>query len=300
MTVKKPNIYADVTRRIIEELKAGRLPWVQPWGRATISTDIGLPINPTTGNIYSGINILLLWGSLFDHGFSGQSWLTFNQAKKLGGNVRKGERSTTIVYADQFIPREERERARRDGGDPVAVSFLKRYNVFNVEQCENLPAKFYRQVPPLPECEAVPHAEQLITATGADFRIGGDRAFYVPSGDFIQVPPQPAFHDQINYYRTCFHELGHWTGHKSRLDRNMKNRPGDPLYAREELVAEMTSAFICASLSIQPTVRHADYIGAWLEVLNNDDRAIFQAASKASKAASYLLAFQHSTLQAAA
>ena len=142
------------------------------------------------------------------------------------------------------------------------------------------------------ECEIVSDAEELITATGADFRIGGDQAFYVPSEDFIRIPHQTVFTEQINYYRTAFHELGHWTGHKSRLDRSLTTKFGTVDYAREELVAEMATAFVCASLGIVPTVRHADYIGNWLQVLKEDARAIVKAASLASKACDFILAFR--------
>lgn len=142
----------------------------------------------------------------------------------------------------------------------------------------------------MPEREIVPLAEEVIAASGVDFRIGGNKAFYAPEPDFVQVPPQPAFFDQVNYYRSCLHELTHATGHRSRLGRNLLNSFGSKDYAREELVAEMGSAFLCASLGIEPTVRHADYIGAWLEVLREDNRAIFRAASAASKAADWLLA----------
>lgn len=144
----------------------------------------------------------------------------------------------------------------------------------------------------MPERELHRTAEELIAATGADFRIGGDEAFYAPSGDFVIVPPQPAFHHQIDYYRTALHELGHWTGHGSRLDRDQAGRFGSAPYAREELVAELASAFLCAALGIEPTVRHADYLGSWLAVLSADNRAIFKAASQASKAAEFLLQFQ--------
>jgi antirestriction protein ArdC len=132
---------------------------------------------------------------------------------------------------------------------------------------------------------------RTIAATGADFRIGGDRAFYNPTYDFIQVPPPDAYFEPINWHRTALHELGHWTGAAKRLDRDLSGSFGSKKYAREELVAEITSAFVCASLGIVPTVRHADYIGSWLEVLREDDRAIVRAASAASKAADYLLAF---------
>jgi antirestriction protein ArdC len=143
----------------------------------------------------------------------------------------------------------------------------------------------------LPEREVVPQAEALATATRANIRIGGAQAFYRPSDDTVHIPPQPAFFEQINYYRTLFHELGHWTGHPSRLNRDHSGAFGSKLYANEELVAELTAAFVCAALSIKPTVRHADYLGSWLKVLREDSRAIFRAASKASKASDFLLAF---------
>ncbi|NOW47521.1 antirestriction protein ArdC [Novosphingobium sp. SG751A] len=142
----------------------------------------------------------------------------------------------------------------------------------------------------MPEREIVPVAEEVIAASGVPFRIGGGKAFYVPSADYVQVPPQPAFFEQVNYYRTALHELCHAVGHSSRLDRKLTNPFGSKDYAREELVAEMGSAFLCAALGIVPTVRHADYLGSWLEVLREDNRAIFRAASQASKAAEWLLA----------
>ena len=285
-------VYREVTDRIIRDLEAGRVPWAQPWGRADVATPLGLPRNAATGKTYSRINILILWGAAIADQRDSQTWLTFRQARALGGSVRKGERGTTVVYADRFIPKAERARAEAAGDDPAAVPFLKRYTVFNVAQCDGLPEAAYAPAAPLPERAAIPHAEALIAATGADIRIGGARACYVPALDCIQVPPQPAFFEQINYYRTCFHELGHWTGHATRLARDFAGRFGSQAYAREELVAEMASAFVCATLSIVPTVRHADYIAAWLDVLKADERAIFHAASHASKAADFILAFR--------
>ena len=163
--------------------------------------------------------------------------------------------------------------------------------MFNTDQCENLPEGLVTAPVPVPEGLILPHAEALIAATGADFRIGGERAFYSPVHDFIQVPRPEAYFEPINWHRTAVHELGHWVGHASRLGRDLSGGFGSALYAKEELIAEMTSAFVCASLGIVPTVRHADYIGSWLEVLRDDDRAIVRAASAASKAADYLLAF---------
>ncbi|MDZ5698677.1 ArdC family protein [Chelativorans sp. M5D2P16] len=284
------SLYSEITDRIIAELERGAVPWVKPWGRAKAA--LGLPRNAATGRTYSGINILILWGAVIECGYPGQNWLTFRQALSLDGNVRKGERGTTIVHADRFIPKEEKERAKTQGDEPQAVRYLKRFTVFNVAQCDGLPEHLHGSAEPLPEREIIPQAEALMQASGADVRIGGARAFYTQAGDYIQLPPQPAFFEQIDYYRTCFHELGHWTGHPSRLGRDLSGSFGSKAYAREELVAEMAAAFVCSALGIAPTVRHADYIGSWLNVLREDNRAIFRAASHASKAADFLLAFR--------
>jgi antirestriction protein ArdC len=284
----RASLYDSVTNRIIAELEEGQLPWVQPWGRSG-GAAAALPHNAYSGRSYSGINILILWGAVIEAGWPSQAWLTFRQALEAGGNVRKGERGTTVVYADRFVPKGEAERVARDGGDARAVAFLKSFMVFNVAQCEGLREGLGTDPAPLPEREIVPVAEAVIAASGIDFRIGGDKAFYMPAHDYVQVPPQPAFFDQVNFYRTALHELTHATGHVSRLDRKLLNAFGSKDYAREELVAEMGSAFLCAALGIEPSVRHADYLGSWLDVLREDNRAIFRAASLASKAADWLL-----------
>jgi len=284
------SLYDQVTDRIIAELEEGRLPWVQPWDRAGASA--GLPRNAGTGRCYSGINVLILWSAVTGAGYGSQAWLTYKQAEALVGHVRKGEQGETVCYADRFTPKTEAERAATDGDAARQVAFLKRFTVFNVDQCEGLPEMLPGIVAPLPEREIIPHAEVLIDATGADVRIGGDRAFYAPDPDFVQMPQPQLYRVPIDFYRTAFHELGHWTGHASRLGRDQSGRFGDAFYAREELVAEMTSAFVCAELSISPSVRHADYIGSWLDVLREGNRAIFRAASAASKAADFLLAFR--------
>ena len=289
----RASLYEDVTRRIIAELEAGRFPWVQPWGHPEGKgggAGPGIPRNGLTGRSYSGVNVLILWGTVIERGWPSQSWLTFRQALAAGGAVRKGERGTTVVYADRFTPEAEKERARQTGGDAKSIAFLKRFTLFNIAQCEGLRPGLTADPAPLPEREIVPVAEAVIAASGVDFRIGGDKAFYVPSEDYVQVPPQPAFFDQVNFYRTALHELTHATGHAARLDRKLMNGFGSKDYAREELVAEMGSAFLCAALGIVPTVRHADYLASWLAVLREDNRAIFRAASQASKAADWLLA----------
>jgi antirestriction protein ArdC len=291
----RESIYQQVTSRIIADLERGTFPWAQPWGRGERAAALGLPRNAATAKTYSGINVLILWGRLFEGGFASQNWLTFRQAKSLGGSVRKGEKGTTVCYADTFIPKSAREKEAEKNGERTelqAVPFLRRYTVFNVEQCEGLPAHCLAESPPLPERQIVPEAEALARATLADIRIGGARAFYRLDEDAIHLPPQPAFFDQINYYRTLFHELGHWTGHPRRLARDFSGAFGSHAYACEELVAEIATAFVCASLNIVPTVRHADYIGNWLSVLREDSRAIFRAAREATKAADYILAFR--------
>jgi len=283
------DLYDEVTRRIIAELEEGRFPWVQPWGKVG-GTAPSLPRNALSGRNYSGVNVLILWGAVIEYGWPSQSWLTFRQAVEAGGSVRKGEHGTTVVYADRFTPETEKERAREAGEEARSVAFLKRFTVFNVAQCEGLRAGLAGDPTPLPEREIVPLAEEVIAASGVDFRIGGEKAYYVPSADYVQVPPQQAFFDQVNFYRTALHELTHASGHGSRLGRDLTNSYGSKDYAREELIAELGSAFLCAALGIVPTVRHADYLGAWLAVLREDNRAIFRAASAASKAADWILA----------
>jgi antirestriction protein ArdC len=286
----RASLYDEVTAAIIEQLEAGVFPWVRPWSEAKAA--LGLPRNAVTKRTYSGINILVLWSAVIEGGYPSQDWLTFRQALAAGGCVRKGERGRTVFYADRFIPRRDRQEAHeheRDDDEARAIPFLKRFTVFNAAQCDGLPECLIAEPAALPPREMHQAAEELIAATGADFRIGGSEAYYAPLADFVMVPPQPAFYHQIDYYRTALHELGHWTGHGSRFDRDQTGRFGSAPYAREELVAELASAFLCAALGIEPTVRHADYLGSWLAVLRADNRAIFKAASQASKAADYLL-----------
>ena len=288
----RASLYDEITTKIISELEAGRLPWVQPWGTAAAKAPLAMPRNAATGRQYSGINVLILWGAVISHGYSGQSWLTFCQALALGGNVRKRERGTTVVYADRFVPEDERLRSRETGEEAQAISFLKRFTVFNAAQCENLPETIAVAAPtPPPPGLIEPQVEALIKASGIDFRIGGDRAFYAPAQDYVQVPPPQAFFEPINWHRTALHECSHASGAPHRLNRDLSGSFGSKKYAFEELVAEISAAFCCAALGIVPTVRHADYIGSWVEVLREDNRAIVRAASQASKSADFLLGF---------
>jgi antirestriction protein ArdC len=293
----RQSLYAEVTERVIAELEKGHLPWVQPWDSSACGC--AMPANAASGRRYSGINVLILWSAVIDGGFTSQRWLTFRQAQVAGATVRRGEKGVTVCYADRFTPKGEETRAHDEDRDARAIAFLKRFTVFNVDQCEGLPEAMTAALVLPPQSHIMPRAEALIAASGADFRIGGPVAFYAPDQDIVQVPPRQAFAEQINWYRTALHELGHWTGHATRLDRNQSAAFPSADYAREELVAELASAFTCASLNIQPTVRHADYIGAWLEVLRHDERALFRAASLASKAADYLLQFDETDIEVA-
>jgi len=287
----RASLYAEITDKIIAELEAGRVPWVQPWGTAAAKASLAMPQNALTERRYSGINVLILWGAVIEHGFTGQSWLTFRQALGLGGHVRKGERGTTVVYADRFIPEDERQRARDTGEDAQAIPFLKRFTVFNTDQCEGLPDDIATAAPPPPPGSIEPQVEALIKATAIDFRVGGNRAFYAPVEDYVQVPPPGAYFEPINWHRTALHELAHACGAAHRLKRDLSGSFGSKKYAFEEIIAEISSAYLCATLGIVPSVRHADYVGSWLEVLREDDRAIVRAASAASKCADYLLGF---------
>lgn len=189
--------------------------------------------------------LLLLWGTVQMNGFASQRWLTFRQALAAGGSVHKGEKGTTVFYADRFVP-----KGQGEGEIERAIPFLKRFTVFNVQQCDGLPEAMTAPGKPLPEREIIPVAETLARMTGADIRIGGNKAYYAPSPDYIQVPPQQAFHEQINFWRTLYHELGHWSGGASRLNRDLSGRFGTHAYMGEEIIA--LSAFFDSVLPIRP------------------------------------------------
>lgn len=276
------NLYQNVTARILSELETGTAPWVKPWS-ATPGQNI--PHNAATGRPYSGCNVILLW--LSQGRFASPRFMTFKQALDLGGNVRKGEHGFTVYFVKPMTakPKDDQEAGK-------AFTMLRAYTVFNVDQCENLPAKILTPDPVKPRHNDQRDAtiDEFIAATGADFRadVGGDRAYYSPSTDFVAMPAFAAFRSAANYYATAFHELAHWTGAAKRLDRQFGKRFGDKAYAAEELVAELTSAFICAEFDIDGELRHAGYIQNWIALLKEDNRAFFTAASAAQKAANYL------------
>ena len=247
----------------------------------------------TVGRPIVAMNILLLWGEAIAKGYAAPIWMTFKQALELDAHVRKGEHGSLVVYANSITKTETNEK----GEDTERqIPFLKGYTVFNVEQIEALPAHYYAKPEnPLPLSERIESADRFMTATGATMQHGGNRAFYAPGRDLVQMPPFEAFRDKESYYATALHELTHWTSHKSRLDRSFDaKRFGDHGYAREELVAELGAAFLCADLGITPEIRddHAAYLAHWLKVLTEDKRAIFSAAAHAQRAADFLHGLQ--------
>src|SRR5579863_9621121 len=184
----RPSLYSEITDKIIAELEAGRVPWVQPWGTVAAKAPLAMPKNASTGRRYSGINVLILWEAVIEHGFPTQSWLTFRQALSLGGNVRKGEHGTTVVYADRFIPDDERKRSQETGEEAQAIPFLKRFTVFNLAQCEGLPEDLAVVAPPPEPGLIEPTVEALIKAMAIDFRIGGNRAVYMTGAGLCAGP----------------------------------------------------------------------------------------------------------------
>lgn len=285
-TTFKSDIYQTVTDSIVAMLEAG----VRPWAPGHDAKACGLPVIPTraNGETYRGLNVALLWGAAEMKGYRHHTWMTFNQAKALGGCVRKGEKSSPVVYWGTF--KAQADDADEGGEDGKARLFAKGYAVFNVEQIDGLPASFYEPATVEPSETRIARADAWAVATGADIRHGGSQAFYSPKGDFVQVPPFAAYGEPERYYSTLCHELTHWSGAKARLDRQFGKRFGDKAYAFEELVAEMGAAFTCARLGIENETRedHASYLASWLNVLKADKRAIFTAASKAQAACDYL------------
>ena len=289
----QPDIYQTVTARIIAELEAGTVPWVRPWDPSktcAVAGSVDLPVNPTTGNAYSGINILLLWLSAAENGWLTQRWMTYRQAQAVGAQVRRGEASTQIVKAGTFTPKGEREAAWNEDRDPNAVPFLKSHRVFNVAQIDGLPDGLETTLPAPDLSDVDERVRTILDGLGVGLVVGTARACYIPATDVIQLPSPNAFHDPVDWNRIALHEGGHATGARHRLDRDLSGWFGGEDYAKEELVAELTAAFSCARLGIRPTVRHADYIGAWRAKLRDDKRCIVQAASAASKATDYLFA----------
>ena len=277
---------ARITQEIIARLEAGTKPWIKPWRGVAVSRPLR-----ACGRPYRGMNVFWLWMVADMCGYSSPFWMTYNQAQKLRAQVRKGEKSTIAVFYKSYT--REVEAAETGESSEEVRRVLKAYPVFNADQVDGLPERFHPAAM-LELLEPEGREQELdafFAAMPAELRHQGDEAYYEPVADRITMPPAQLFSGFDHYYATLAHELSHWTGHASRLDRDLRNRFGSEAYAAEELIAELSSAMLGAELGL-PVAHldnHASYIDHWLKLLRDDDRAILTAAAKAEEASSLLL-----------
>lgn len=278
------DLYEEITAQILTAIEGGRESWAALWDN---SLRLGIPYNHSTGKAYAGINILTLWNIAARKGYEVNAWMTYKQAQEQGGQVRKGEKSAIGMFYKPIEDKEQSTESDEENANGRRRMMAKAFYLFNVAQIDGLEGL---PEPKAPTFSPIADAEAIITASGAEIRHGGTRAFYSPSMDFVQMPSLDRFQSAENYYATILHELAHWTGHKSRLAREYGQRFGDRAYAFEELIAELSTAFLCARLGlVEATLEgHADYIGEWSKILGNDKRAVMTAASQAERTADYL------------
>ena len=288
MTMKK-SIYEEITERIIDSLETGVIPWARPWE----ASQYGEYRNAVTNRPYRGLNIMLLNLVGMMKGFIDPRWLTYRNAEKLGGHIKKGEKGVGIVFW-KFLPvkdRQDQEDDRisdSDDNDKKVIPFARMYTVFNVEQCEDLDLPSLEVARDFEDAENQ-DAERILSLP--TMKHGGGKAYYSKTKDFIAMPIRGAFENLNFYFSTAYHEIVHWSGHPARLQRQFGKRFGDQDYAFEELVAEIGAAFLGASTCIPfEEMRHTGYIDSWLRILKEDNRAIFTAAAKAQTAADFVLA----------
>ncbi len=284
MSIK--DLYESVTATIIKQLEEGITPWVRPW---TVKGGGFMPRNFASKRAYSGVNVIILWDAQIRGDFQSSEWLTYKQAREIGAQVRGGEKATRVVFTNSMLVGE--------GDDEKKIGYLKSFYVFNTGQIDGLLIETHK--PQMAQHSRDDAATAFIAATKADIQHGGDRAFYRMADDFIRLPDTAAFESYEHYLATGLHELTHWSGAKHRLNRDLNNRFGTKAYAAEELVAELGAAFLCAHLEVKGRLRHAEYVANWLELLKEDPRAVFTAASKASQAADFLRSFSQPKEQAA-
>ena len=283
-TKKKIDIEQQVTDQLIAQLGAGTGQWKKSW--ASLGGDL-----PTrfTGQHYKGINLFIL--AMQDRG--NPNWLTYKQAKSVGGQVRGGEKGTTIVFFKPFKTKD------RETGEDITIPFMRSYTVFNAEQIDGLPGGYFPVIDPdkLNSNESIANADAYIKATGARISHGGGVACYRPLTHEISLLLVGQFDNSCSYYGTALHEIGHWTKNATdTIDRSKLS------YGEEELVAEIFASMTCAKLGIESEVRedHAQYLASWLKIIKADKRAIFRAARDAQKAVDYTDSLQSSNVTSAA
>jgi antirestriction protein ArdC len=285
----RDDIYNQVTEQIITDLEAGHIPWERPWSGGFL-----FPQNAATMNTYNGINVLILWMRQRKSAFESSQWLTFNQAQELGASIKKGEKATRIIYYKSLNIEDKNDNGETE---TKTIPMLKTHSVFNICQTEGLESllKIERsQFETFDEPKVCEKAEAIVSQCGAKLSFdGGAYAFYNVNQDLISLPPKKAFKDQLGFYATVLHELTHWTGAESRLNRNLGEITKAGHEAKEELIAELGSSFLCAQVGLEYTSQHAAYVESWLKVLKNDKSAIFKAASQARVASEFLLKSTH-------
>ena len=284
-TATNADVYQRVTSAIINAIESGIGQYRMPW---TVRQDKGFsPLSVGSAKPYRGINTLVLWAQSQSKGYGSALWGTYQQWQSLGGQVRKGEHGSPVVYWGTYEKQTDEDQDERSHRG----LFAKGYTVFNIEQVDGckLPKRFE---PKLSQNERIAHAEAFFAGIGVQIRDGGNRAFYRPDKpEAVYIPGFDQFPERVDYYSVLAHETTHWTSHASRCDRQLGKRFGDDAYAVEELIAELGSAYTMARLELELTPRedHAQYIQSWLKVLKADKRSIFTAASKAQQAADFLV-----------
>lgn len=289
------DVYREITNVVLTDLESGSVPWVQPW--IADGALPGLPHNPVTGLTFSGINILALWRACAERGFASQAWLTLDQIRRAGGFVRRGEKGTRI-YAGRFSAASALARAGEPDIHGSPIGLLGRFSLFNVAQCDGLPAHLSTSPAPCVDRDIEEEFHELIAATGMDYELGGVRTFYVASRDIFILSDWCSAAHKYDFHRDWLRELIRATGHPSRLNRDLPGVFGHHGHGFEDLVAELGCAFVCAALGIEPALRHPDCLEAWIEMLRSDDLAFARAASAATTALDYLLGLRD--VQAAA
>ena len=278
----KPDVYEQVTAALIAALEEGAGQYQMPWHA------LSSPINAGSRKQYRGINILLLWAAAQKRNYNSNEWGTYRQWSELGGQVRKGERSTIIVFWKFFDTNKETEESPEEPKENAGSRCMARaYHVFNAAQVDGAPS---RDEHSLPESERITNAEAFFQCLPGIVQFGGDSAYYSIDKDIICMPPFSQFKTAKGYYSVLSHEYAHFCGAASRLSRDLSGRFGDQNRAMEELIAEISAAMLCAhlQLELEPRLDHAPYLASWLQVLRNDKRAIFTAASKAQETVAYL------------
>lgn len=295
-TAPRADVYQRVTDAIVNAIESGIGQYRMPW---TVRQDKGFsPLSVGSAKPYRGINTLVLWAQSQSKGYNSALWGTYQQWQELGGQVRKGEHGSPVVYWGTY----EKQTGEDQDEKSHRGLFAKGYTVFNIEQVDGckLPKRFE---PKLSHNERIAHGDSFFANIGVEIRDGGNRAFYRPdTPEAVYIPGFDQFPDPVDYYSVLAHECTHWTSHASRCDRQLGKRFGDDAYAVEELIAELGSAYTMARLELELTPRedHAQYIHSWLRVLKADKRAIFTAASKAQQAADFLVRQSGRTTEVAA